>query len=430
MLRVGGASALRFDTLDQWLDWQARLHPREIDLGLDRVKTVWQRLGPEAFQAHVVTVAGTNGKGSSVAMLESVCLKAGIHVGSFTSPHLIRYNERVRLDGEPVSDQQLCQAFERIDQARDGVSLSYFEFATLAALLCFAAAKSDLVILEVGLGGRLDAVNIIDADIALITTIDLDHMDWLGSDLETIGREKAGIIRSGKPVVLADPAMPGSVLDQARRLEADIYQAGEAFHYQEDETQWRWSGPNGAAFGLPYPALSGSRQLMNAGAVVMVCQLLEARFPLHEAAIAEGLREVRLPGRLHFVEGKPALLLDVAHNRQSMATLRDALTRLSWQGRVHGVFGLLRDKNAADAVQLIGPSLSSWHLLDVSGWRGRSAEDLAEALRQEGAKQPITCHHTFSAAFKACGEQAEPRDLILIFGSFLIVGEAMHNLNL
>ncbi|MEW8053430.1 MAG: bifunctional tetrahydrofolate synthase/dihydrofolate synthase [Candidatus Thiodiazotropha sp.] len=421
---------MRFETLDQWLDWQANLHPREIDLGLQRIKTVWQRLQPEGFQAQVVTVAGTNGKGSCVAMLESIYLQAGIHIGSFTSPHLVRYNERIRLNGEPVSDRQLCRAFEMIDQAREQISLSYFEFATLAALICFAAAKPDLVILEVGLGGRLDAVNIIDADVALITTIDFDHTDWLGNDVESIGREKAGIIRSRKPVVLADPAMPRSVLDHADQLEADIYRFGKDFNHQTCNIGWCWSGPNGVELELPEPGLTGSKQLLNASAVVMVCHLLQNHFPLHEDIIAKGLRDVRLAGRLHFVPDTPALLLDVAHNRQSLETLRDALTQLNWQGRIHALFGMLQDKNAADAAQLIGPQLASWHLLDLNGWRGRKAEQLADNLRQEGVKQPISCHRSFSEAYRACNDRADPQDLILIFGSFLIVGEAMHNLNL
>ncbi|MES9925491.1 MAG: bifunctional tetrahydrofolate synthase/dihydrofolate synthase [Candidatus Thiodiazotropha endolucinida] len=421
---------MRFETLDQWLDWQAQLHPREIDLGLQRVKTVWQRLQSVSFQAQVITVAGTNGKGSCVAMLESIYLRAGIQIGSFTSPHLIRYNERIRLNGKPVSDQQLCRAFEMIDQAREQISLSYFEFATLAALICFASEKPDLVILEVGLGGRLDAVNIVDADVALITTIDLDHTDWLGNDVESIGREKAGIIRGHKPVVLADPAMPRSVLDHADQLEADIYQFGRDFTHQSCDIGWRWSGPNGVELELPEPGLTGNKQLLNASAVVMVCHLLQDRFPLHENFIAEGLRDVRLAGRLHFVPAAPALLLDVAHNRQSLEALRDALNQMNWQGRIHALFGMLQDKNAADAVQLIGPQLASWHLLDLNGWRGRTAEQLADNLRQEGVKQPISCHHTFSEAFQACRNRAEPQDLILIFGSFLIVGEAMHNLNL
>ncbi|MES9946065.1 MAG: bifunctional tetrahydrofolate synthase/dihydrofolate synthase [Candidatus Thiodiazotropha sp.] len=421
---------MRFEKLDQWLDWQADSHPTEIDLGLQRVKTVWQRLKPEGFRSQVVTVAGTNGKGSCVAMLESICLQAGIHIGSFTSPHLIRYNERIRLNGEPVSDQQLCRAFEMIDQARGQISLSFFEFATLAALLCFVAQKPELVILEVGLGGRLDAVNIIDADVALITTIDLDHTDWLGTDIESIGREKAGIIRSRKPVVLGDATMPRSVLEQAEQLSADIYQSGRHFNHQANARGWRWSGPDGVEIELPEPALTGGKQLQNASAVVMVCHLLQHRFPLHEKVIAKGLRDVRLPGRLHFVPSTPALLLDVAHNRQSMQTLRDGLTQMNWRGRIHAIFGMLQDKDVADAVELIGPLLTSWHLLDLHGWRGRKAEQLAAHLGQAGVRQPVSCYHSFSEAYQACSDEAEPQDLILIFGSFRIVGEAMHNLHL
>jgi dihydrofolate synthase/folylpolyglutamate synthase len=317
-----------------------------------------------------------------------------------------------------------------IDQAREQISLSYFEFATLAALLCFTWEKPDLVILEVGLGGRLDAVNIIDADIALITTIDLDHTDWLGNDLESIGREKAGIIRSRRPVVLADPVMPRSVRDQADQLEACIYQAGRDFSHQVTDKGWCWSGPSGEELVLPEPGLTGSKQLLNASAVMMVCHLLQGRFPLQQNIIAQGLRDVRLPGRLQFVSHTPALLLDVAHNRQSLETLRDALTQLNWQGDIHAMFGMLQDKDAADAVRMIGPSLASWHLIDLNGWRSRMAEQLADDLKREGATQPVSCHHTFSEAFQACCEQAALEDLILIFGSFLIVGEAMHNLKL
>ncbi|MES9971450.1 MAG: bifunctional tetrahydrofolate synthase/dihydrofolate synthase [Candidatus Thiodiazotropha sp.] len=421
---------MRFEKLDQWLDWQANYHPTEIDLGLQRVKTVWQRLHPERFHSHVVTVAGTNGKGSCVAMLESICLQAGIHVGSFTSPHLVHYNERIRLNGKPVSDQQLCTAFQMIDQAREEISLSFFEFATLAALLCFAAQKPELVILEVGLGGRLDAVNIIDADVALITTIDLDHTDWLGDDLESIGREKAGIIRSRKPVVLGDAAMPRSVLERAEQLSADIYQSGRHYHHQVSDTGWLWSGPQSRELELPEPGLTGGKQLQNASAVVMVCHLLQHHFQLQEEAIAKGLSDVKLPGRLHFVPGTPALLLDVAHNRQSLETLRQGLAQLNWRGRIHAIFGMLQDKDVADAVELIGPLLTSWHLLDLHGWRGRKAVQLADNLKQAGVKQPVSCYANFSEAYQACSDEVEPQDLLLIFGSFRIVGEAMHILRL
>ncbi len=422
---------MRFDTLEQWLEWQARSHPQEIDLGLQRVMEVWQRLRPEGFRSLVVTVAGTNGKGSCVAMLESIYRQAGISVGSFTSPHLVRYNERIRVNGVPAPDQQLCRAFEAIEEAREHISLSYFEYATLAALLCFAEDRPELVILEVGLGGRLDAVNIIDADIALITTVDMDHTDWLGDDIESIGIEKAGIMRSHRPVVLGDPAMPGSVLERAGELHADIYQCGREFEFQSCDPHWRWQGPNGVAFELPWPGLTGDKQLFNASAVIMVCQLLQNRLPLQQQAfIAQGLQQVSLPGRQQFVPNRPALLLDVAHNRQSLETLGDAMQQLHWEGRVHALFGMLKDKDAADAVELIGPWLASWHLVDLDGWRGRKAEKLGADLQQAGVTQPISCYHSFSDAYQGCCDQAEPCDLILIFGSFLIVGEAMHYLNL
>jgi dihydrofolate synthase/folylpolyglutamate synthase len=422
---------MRFDSLEQWLDWQARSHPQEIDLGLQRVKKVWRRLLPLGLHhARVVTVAGTNGKGSSVAMLEAIYRQAGIPVGSFTSPHLVRYNERIRLNGVPVSDQQLCRAFEKIDQARGRISLSYFEFATLAALLCFAEEEPDLVILEVGLGGRLDAVNIIDADVALITTIDMDHCDWLGNDLESIGREKAGIIRSGRPVVLGDPAMPESVLQHARDLDADIYLCGRDFDYQARDPLWRWRGPEGVVIELPQPRLTGSKQLLNASGVIMVCQLLQNRFALPQAVMAEGLQQVRLAGRQQFVPGTPAMLLDVAHNRQSLETLGEAVGKLQWPGRIHALFGMLMDKDATDALELIGPQLASWYLVDLEGWRGRKAEQLAMTLKQAGVKQPVSCYHSFAEAYRVCVDQAQPQDLILVFGSFLIVGEAIHYLKL
>ncbi|MEW8652011.1 MAG: bifunctional tetrahydrofolate synthase/dihydrofolate synthase [Candidatus Thiodiazotropha sp.] len=421
---------MRFESLQQWLEWQNSYHPTEIDLGLQRVATVWRRLRPEGVQGKVVTVAGTNGKGSSVALLESIYTRAGITVGCFTSPHLVRYNERIRLNGEPVSDRQLCRAFEMIDRAREQISLSYFEFATLAALICFAAERPELIILEVGLGGRLDAVNIIDADVALITTVDLDHTDWLGDDIETIGREKAGIIRRRRPVVLGDRAMPQSVLAQAEQLDADIYLSTREFDYCPTPQGWQWRGPDGEVLELPAPGLTGGRQLQNASAVVMVCRLLQESFPLQPDLIARGLQQVRLPGRLQFVAGKPAMLLDVAHNRQSLESLGEALQQLHWQGSVYALFGMLEDKDAADAVELIGPYLAGWHLIDLDGWRGRRAEQLAMALRGAEVKQPVSCHQGFAEAYGACRDQAGPEDLLLVFGSFRIVGEAMHYLDL
>ncbi|MCU7880610.1 MAG: bifunctional tetrahydrofolate synthase/dihydrofolate synthase [Candidatus Thiodiazotropha sp. (ex Lucinoma aequizonata)] len=421
---------MRFDTLDQWLDWQTTLHPKEIELGLDRVIAVWQRLQPEGLHSKVVTIAGTNGKGSSVAILETIYRQADFSVGAYTSPHLVHYNERIRLNGVAVSDQQLCHAFEAIDQARGRVSLTYFEFATLAALIIYAAEKPDLVILEVGLGGRLDAVNIIDTDVALITTIDLDHTDLLGDDSEAIGREKAGIIRSHRPVVLGDREMPRSVSEQAEQLQAEAHLSGREFDFDLHKDGWQWSGPDGVKQLLPVPNLSGSKQLVNASAVVMVCQLLQDAFPLSWELIANGLQQVILPGRLQWVPGKPGLLLDVAHNRQSLETLCEALNRLDCQGHIHALFGMLRDKDVAAVADILGPRITSWYLLNLPGERGRSAKQLAIALRQAGVNKPINCFHAFPQAYQACRDEVHSQDMILVFGSFLIVGEAMGYLDL
>ncbi|MCU7934492.1 MAG: bifunctional tetrahydrofolate synthase/dihydrofolate synthase [Candidatus Thiodiazotropha sp. (ex Dulcina madagascariensis)] len=421
---------MRFDTLDQWLDWQAMLHPQQIELGLERVAAVWRRLQPGGLQSRVVTVAGTNGKGSSVAMLEAIYRQAGFSVGAYTSPHLLRYNERIRLNGVAVSDRRLCRVFEEVDQARAGATLTYFEFATLAALTIFAAEKPDLVILEVGLGGRLDAVNIIDADVALITTVDLDHTDWLGDDREAIGREKAGIMRAHRPVVLADGDMPQSVFTQAGQLQAKVFTAGRDFYATAGENGWRWSGPDGLRWQLPLPKLAGRRQVANAAGVVMVCHLLQASLPVSLEEIATALRQLTLPGRLQLVEGAPTLLLDVAHNRQSIESLRDALEELDWQGRIHALFGLLQDKDATAVADILGERLASWYLIDLPGSRGRSAEQLALALQQAGVESPLNCFRSFSLAYRACCHAAHPQDLILIFGSFLIVGEALQYLGL
>ncbi|MCU7905050.1 MAG: bifunctional tetrahydrofolate synthase/dihydrofolate synthase [Candidatus Thiodiazotropha sp. (ex Epidulcina cf. delphinae)] len=421
---------MRFDTLDQWLGWQATLHPQQIELGLERVAAVWRRLRPGGLQSQVVTVAGTNGKGSSVAMLEAIYHQAGFRVGAYTSPHLLRYNERIRLNGVTVSDQQLCRVFDEIDQARVSATLTYFEFGTLAALTIFAEEKPDLVILEVGLGGRLDAVNIIDADVALITTVDLDHTDWLGDDREVIGREKAGIMRAHRPVVLADEEMPRSVFSHAERLQAEVFASRRDFYAVPGENGWRWSGPDGLRKQLPLPNLAGSKQLANAAGVLMVCHLLHASLPVSPEAVATALRQVRLPGRLQLVEGAPALLLDVAHNRQSIEALGDALGKLKRQGRIHALFGLLQDKDATAVADVLGPWLTSWYLVDLPGSRGRTAEQLAVVLQQAGVETQVNCYRSFFRAYRACRGAAYPQDLILIFGSFLIVGEAMQHLGL
>ena len=419
---------MRFNTLDQWLDWQTTLHPKEIDLGLERVTDVWHRLKPKGLQSLVVTVAGTNGKGSSVALLESIYRHAGYQVGAYTSPHLMRYNERIRINGQEVSDSDLCQAFEQVDQARGQTVLTYFEFATLTALILFTQQNLDLVILEVGLGGRLDAVNIIDADVALITTVDLDHTDWLGDSRQQIGLEKAGIMRTNRPVVVGDCAIPETVPAYAQEIGAEFYLAGRDFELSRSGDVWQWETKGATLLPLPQLSFNGKGQISNVSAVMMVCSLLQSRLPLNQMQMINGLEQVSLQGRAQLIEGEPSLLLDVAHNPQSVASLKAYLDRNDWPGRIYALFGLLKDKNAESIVEIITPAVSEWYLIDLPGSRGQSAEQLAKTIRQSGVESPVYCHHNFSSAFEAAQAEAEPQDLLLIFGSFLLVGDALQYL--
>jgi dihydrofolate synthase / folylpolyglutamate synthase len=419
---------MRFDNLDEWLDWQSTLHPQEIELGLTRVSRVWNRLHPDRFRGVVISVAGTNGKGSCVALLESIYRQAGYRVGSYTSPHLIRYNERIRLNGECASDGDLCRVFECIDQARDDIPLTYFEFGTLAALLLFAEADPDLMILEVGLGGRLDAVNIVDADLALITTIDLDHCDWLGHDRQQIGREKAGIMRSGRPVVLGDPQMPESVLAYARSIRAEAYLAGRDFQAEQISQGWVWFHGRSHGVRLPNSNLQGQGQGHNASAVVMATHLLQTRLPLTWDPVSDGLRKVTLTGRLQWVPGTPSLLLDVAHNPQAVESLSGYLQQLNWGGRVYALVGLLKDKEARRILTRVAPEVDDWLLVDLEGTRGRNAGQLAQLLLDIGVDGSISCHRNVADALQSARHTAAAEDLILIFGSFLVVGAALEQL--
>ncbi len=416
---------MRFDNLDEWLDWQSTLHPQEIELGLARVSRVWKRLHPEGLRGVVISVAGTNGKGSCVALLESIYRQAGYRVGSYTSPHLIRYNERIRLNGECASDGDLCRVFERIDQARDDIPLTYFEFGTLAALLLFTEADPDLMILEVGLGGRLDAVNIVDADLALITMIDLDHCDWLGHDRQQIGREKAGIMRPGRPVVLGDPQMPESVLEYARSIRAEAYLAGRDFQADRVSQGWIWFRGRSEGVRLPDSNLQGVGQELNASAVVMATCLLQTRLPLTWDQVSDGLLKVSLSGRLQWIPGTPSLLLDVAHNPQAVESLIGYLQQLDWGGRVYALVGLLKDKEARRILTRVASEVDDWLLVDLAGTRGREAGQLARLLAEIGVDGRISCHHDVADALHTALQAAAPEDLIVIFGSFLVVGAAL-----
>lgn len=416
---------MRFRELQEWLDWQATLHPEEIELGLARISEVWRHLRPEGLQSKVVTVAGTNGKGSCVAMLEAVYRQAGYSVGAYTSPHLIRYNERVRINGHAVTDDRLCAAFERVDSVRNGVTLTYFEFGTLAALDIFADESPDLTILEVGLGGRLDAVNIIDPDLALITTIDLDHTDWLGTTKEQIGWEKAGIMRAAIPVVLGAEEMPGSVFRHATALGVELYQFNRNFHIEARVNSFTWFGHAKKISDVALPALKGNCQLRNAASVLMVTECLAQTLPVTKEAINRAFQWLRLPGRLQIIEVEPQILLDVAHNPQAVRELRDMLQVMPVRGRMRAIFTLLSDKDLASIAEIMGPLIEHWYLVGTKGDRGQSAELLRVGLVNAGIKQTISCHQSVEEALATARSESYAEDRILIFGSFLLIGEAL-----
>ncbi|HSN73104.1 MAG TPA: Mur ligase family protein, partial [Steroidobacteraceae bacterium] len=312
-------------TLAEWLDWQQTAHPRPIDLGLERLANVLDRLEWRGFRCPVVTVGGTNGKGSCVAFLEAILSASGRRVGVFTSPHLVRYNERIRVDGQELADAAIVAAFERIEAARGSQTLTFFEYNALAAFLLFEDAEVDAVVLEVGLGGRLDAVNVVAADAAVVTSIGLDHCEWLGSDLQSIGREKAGIFRSGRPAIFGARQRPTSIDTEAQRIGASLWRLGDEFDYVVDGDCWRWNGPGVVLADLPRPALHGTTQYANAAAAIAALVGLRHRLPVSEEVIRSGLRNVRLPGRFQVIEGPVEWILDVAHNPDGAGTLAQHL---------------------------------------------------------------------------------------------------------
>ncbi len=421
---------MRFQSLKGWLDWQVRLHPSSIELGLDRVAAVWQRLYPHHFPATVVTVAGTNGKGSCVAMLDAILRAAGHRVGSYTSPHLLRYNERIRIDGEEVSDRAICQAFERIDQARGDTSLTYFEFGTLAALDIFARSELDIVILEVGLGGRLDAVNIISPDVALITSIALDHTDWLGDDLEQIALEKAGILRANRPAVFAGMNPQRALLRYAAELNTPLAVAGRDFGFTVGGAgDWSWQGAEQYIEGLPAPALAGTCQLQNAAAVLQVITLLSDKIDVSFEAISQGLQRIELAGRFQVIPGPVELILDVAHNPAAARVLADTLQKSPCQGRTLALFAMLSDKDVAAVVQTLAPHVDVWFLAALRGERGLPASELQRQVDLLDTPAQTHTAPSVEKAYEMVLDSATEGDRVLVFGSFFTVADVLQRLS-
>ena len=426
---------MRFGTLADWLAWQETLHPVEMDLGLARARRAWAALGGGCGGGGtppfpIVTVAGTNGKGSTVAFAQSLLTAAGARTGTYTSPHLVRYNERIRIDGEPAPDRTITAAFDRIDRTRGNDTLTYFEFGTLAAMEVFRQAGVDAAVLEVGIGGRLDAVNLFDADVAVVTPIDIDHVRWLGSDRESIGREKAGIFRAGRPVVVADRDPPAILEAEAERLGAPCFRLGRDFEAEAGGdgaggAEWTWRGPGGRRRfdGLPRPPLAGRFQLDNAAAALMALDALGRR--PSAAAARRGIAATRLAGRFQTLPGRVPVVLDVAHNPHAARSLAATLRESRPAGRDVAVAGLLGDKDAGGVVEALAGIFDRWFVARPAGARGGSAEALARTVHERGGGGVVEVCGDVPGALRRARGVAGRGDRIVVFGSFYTVGEVL-----
>ncbi|THF62487.1 bifunctional tetrahydrofolate synthase/dihydrofolate synthase [Pseudothauera rhizosphaerae] len=419
-------------TVDGWLALIEGRHGQHIELGLERVRAVRDALGA-ASEAVVITVGGTNGKGSTCAMLEAILAAEGYRVGCYTSPHLLRYHERVRIGGREIDDAALAEAFAAVERARGDTPLTYFEHGTLAAWWAFCRAPLDVIVLEVGLGGRLDAVNIFDADCAIVTSVAMDHMDYLGDTREQIGFEKAGIFRAGRPAVCGDPQPPASLLEHARAIGAQLWVSGRDFGFGGDRQQWgywRYAGPPAQGSltrrgGLAYPALRGANQLLNASAVLTALDLLRARLPVSMQAVRQGLMLVELPGRFQVLPGRPAVVLDVAHNPQAAGVLAENLSGMGFYPETWAVLGMLADKDVEGVLALMRERVEHWLLATLPGPRGLPAEELALRLRAAGIEGDVRCFAAPREAFAAARKSAAEGDRIVAFGSFLTVADVL-----
>ena len=417
-------------TLDDWLAHCQRLHPTEIEMTLERSLRVKESLDLR-FTVPVIAVAGTNGKGSTCAMLEAIALQSGYRVGLYSKPHLVHFEERCRINGQMVAAADLLPHFAAVEEARRGVSLTYFEFTTLAIARLLSQTPLDLVILEVGMGGRLDTVNAFDADCSIITSIDIDHAEFLGTDREAIGFEKAAIMRGGKPAIVSDPVPPQSLLSHAERIGADLWRFGRDFNYSGDRQQWRWAGRTKRFNALAYPALRGANQLLNAAGVLAAFEVLRDRLPISAQAVRNGFALVELPGRFQVIAGQPTLVLDVAHNPHAVATLAQNLDQMGFFPRTRAVFGAMRDKDIDAILVRLAPLVDAWHFTDLAAGRAASAKELAASLARLDLKGPgpvtVACHLDPLDALAAALVAADPADRIVVFGSFYTVGAVLKN---
>jgi dihydrofolate synthase/folylpolyglutamate synthase len=418
-------------SLDDWLAHLESLHPQGqggIELGLERVEQVKRQLGQRQI-CPVITVSGTNGKGSTCALLEHILFAAGYRVGVYTSPHLLDYNERVRINGQPAQDAAFCVAFSRVAAAQGMVPLTYFEFGTLVAWELFSVQPLDIIILEVGLGGRLDATNIYDADVAIVTTVALDHMDYLGATRDQIGREKAGIARAGRPLICGDPDPPAGLIEGCRAAKADFLQIGRDFGFLRQEGQWQyWVRAGRKLGGLAFPALRGECQLYNASAVLAALDALRTRVPVTAQDIRRGLLDAEVAGRCQVLPGRPQIVLDVAHNPQAVSMLADSLGGMGFARQTWAIFGMMADKDIAGVIAVIRHRIDRWLPCALPGQRAATAEQLVGLLEKAGIDGPLRCFASPDEALGFARENVGDDDRILAFGSFLTVAGAMRPL--
>ncbi len=415
------------------MEYAQTVHFRSIDMTLERIKIVFDKLRPDFSNCVIIVVGGTNGKGSSVAMLESIYLKAGYTTAAFTSPHLVNFNERYRYNGEDLADNELVASFQKIDNLREGIPLTYFEYATLVAIDSLVEKKPNVIIMETGMGGRLDAVNVLDPNCVLLTHIALDHVQWLGDNREDIGYEKAGLFRSNTPAVCCDYLPPERLLAHARLISADLKLINADFNYSKNQQSWDWhcfDSNYHELRHLPPLSIPGSAQLKNAAGVLMVVQVLADRLPVDEAHIRSGLKSAVIKGRLQKLSiGNRQILLDVAHNADAVTVLDDYLSSQPTSGRTIAVLGMLADKDIAGVIKRIYSNIDQWELADLNEVRGASASQLMSELLQVNESVKYNCHNHPVAAFEAALAQATSSDRIIVFGSFHTVGNVLEHLN-
>lgn len=414
---------MRFDTLSDWLSWQSQLHPVGIDLGLDRCGLVAERMGLRDYAFKVISVAGTNGKGSCLAFMESILSAAGLRVGSYYSPHLLRYNERIRVAGAEISDEELLQAFSEVDQSRGDISLTYFEFGTLAAMCVFKWTDLDVVLLEVGLGGRLDAVNLFDADVSVITSVDLDHTDWLGPDRESIGFEKAGILRPGKPAVIGDLDPPFSVTNHAAQLETPLYRLNKDFRLERDADTYCYCFREWVIDGIPAPAMEGSHQLDNASVAIAAVALLGLFDDVEP--IRRGVSAALLPGRVHTLRREPLIIVDVAHNPHAVSALARALSNHRVQGETHAFLGMLNDKDVTATLRVMREIVDHWHIAGIAQSRGANRAHMEKCAGLAGLKGSPQFHDSLEKGYAEALRSLDAGDRLIAFGSFFTAAHVL-----